>query len=310
MNFEPSYMKLYENGKLKEIKEVLYKKLEKCDLCPRKCNINRYKNNGLCGANDKIKISEFVLYPGEEPPLTGNTGAGGIFFSNCSMNCIYCQNFKFSQEGLGKNITVEDLKNIYLDIQNNKKAVNLDLITATAYLPFIIDALILAIEEGFRLPIVWNTSSYENVEIIELLRDIVDIYLPDIRYTSNIIAKRLSNVKNYQDSMQSTLREIYKQIGNDYIEEKGILKRGIIVRILVLPNYINQAKEALKFLKYEISENIRISLMDQYVPVYKAKNSEKLGRFLKKNEYEEVVQTMIDLDLKNGWTQHHKLLED
>lgn len=305
---EPSYIKLYNNGELHKRRDELYKHIHKCALCPIKCNANRSERNGVCGANDKIKISEYVLYPGEEPPLTGNTGAGGVFFSNCSMKCVYCQNFLFSQKGNGKYKSIKELSEIFLNIQNVKKAKNLDLITATPYLPFILDSLILAIEKGFNLPIVWNTSSYENPEIIELLDGIVDIYLPDIRYTSNILAKRFSNVKNYWNNAKKSIKIMYNQIGNNFhIDDKGILKRGIIIRILVLPNHINQAKEALKFIKYELSENIHISLMDQYVPVNKVKNYPKLNRFLYKEEYEEIVNFMGDLELNKGWVQHHKL---
>ena len=305
---QPSYMKLYNNGELHKRKDILYSHINKCTLCPIKCNANRKVSQGICGADDKIKISEFVLYPGEEPPLTGDTGAGGVFFSNCSMKCVYCQNFLFSQKGNGKYRTVEELADIFMNVQEVKKAKNLDLITATPYLPFIFDALILAIEKGFNLPIVWNTSSYENPEIIDLLEDVIDIYLPDIRYTSNIFGKRYSNVKNYWNNAKNSIKMMYNQIGNKFhTDEKGILLRGMIIRILVLPNHINQAKEALKFIKYELSEDIHISLMDQYVPVNEVKNYPKLNRFLYKEEYEEVVQYMGELELSNGWVQHHKL---
>ncbi|BBE31395.1 pyruvate formate lyase activating enzyme [Tepiditoga spiralis] len=310
MPFEPSYIKLYKNGELHKRRDELYKKLTECDLCPINCKVNRKNNIGFCLANDKIKISEYVLYPGEEPPLTGSTGAGGVFFSGCNMKCIYCQNFKFSQEGNGKYISVKKLKEIFLELQNEKKASNLDLITATPYLPFIFDALIMAIEEGFKLPIVWNTSSYEKQDTLKYLKDVVDIYLADIRYTSNIIGKKYSKVDNYWTNSKKSLIEMYNQISNDFIIENNILKRGIILRILVLPNNIRQAKEALKFIKYDLSEDLHISLMDQYVPVYKARETKELSRFLKREEYDEVVELMKNLELKNGWIQHHKLLGD
>jgi putative pyruvate formate lyase activating enzyme len=304
------YFKNYENGNLIKIKDELYKNLKKCNLCPVNCGVDRTVNKGACGAEDKVKISEYVLYPGEEPPLTGKTGAGGVFFSGCSMKCVYCQNFRFSQEGFGRNITVEELSEIYMKIQNEKKAVNLDLVTATPYLPFIVDALILAIKKGFNLPIVWNTSSYEKSEIIEMLGNFVDIYLPDIRYTSNIIAKKFSFISNYWDTCKKALKEMYNQVGDDYIlNEENVLQRGIIIRILVLPNHTFLAKEALTYIKYDLSEKIHVSLMDQYVPVYKARDIEKLSRFLNKKEYDDVVKHMVDLELENGWVQEHKLKE-
>jgi putative pyruvate formate lyase activating enzyme len=308
---KPIYFKNYENGNLIKIKDDLYKNLKKCNLCPVNCGIDRTANKGVCGAEDKVKISEYVLYPGEEPPLTGKTGAGGVFFSGCSMKCVYCQNFRFSQEGFGRNVSVEELSEIYMKIQNEKKAVNLDLVTATPYLPFIVDALILAIEKGFNLPIVWNTSSFEKPEIIEILGNFIDIYLPDIRYTSNIIAKKFSFISNYWDTCKKALKEMYNQIGDDYIlNEENILQRGIIIRILVLPNHTFLAKEALTYIKYDLSEKIHVSLMDQYVPVYKARDIEKLSRFLNKKEYDDVVKHMVDLELENGWIQEHKLKEE
>jgi len=310
MEHEPIYISKYKSGELEKIKNILYKKLEKCDLCPINCGADRYKNNGACGAGSKIKISEYVLYPGEEPPLTGSTGAGGIFFSNCSMKCVYCQNFRFSQLGYGKEISVKELSDIFMEIQDEKKAVNLDLVTATAYLPFIIDALILAVERGFYLPLVWNTSSYERKETMELLDGIIDIYLPDLRYSSNIISKKYSKVNDYLKNSQETIQEIFRQIGNEWITDAdGTLKRGIILRILVLPNNIRQAKELLKYIKYNLSDEIHISLMDQYVPVHKAYEYEEISRYLKKEEYKEVVDCMLELDLKNGWIQEHKLLD-
>jgi putative pyruvate formate lyase activating enzyme len=306
--YQPSYIKLYENGELHKRRDILYNHIYNCTLCPMKCNANRNVNNGVCGANDKIKISEYVLYPGEEPPITGDTGAGGVFFSNCNMRCVYCQNFLFSQKGNGKERTVDELADIFINIQEVKKAKNLDLITATPYLPFIFDALIIAIEKGFNLPIVWNTSSFENPETLDLLDGVVDIYLPDIRYTSNILGKRYSNVKNYWDYAKKSIKMMYNQIGNIFhTNEEGVLLRGLIIRILVLPNLTNQAKEALKFIKYELSDEIHISLMDQYVPVNEIKKYPKLNRFLYKEEYEEVVQYMGELELNKGWVQHHKL---
>jgi len=250
------------------------------------------------------------LYPGEEPVLKGENGAGGVFFSNCTMRCIYCQNFNFSQLGHGKIISNVQLGEIFLKLQFDMKAANLDLVTATPYLPFIFDALIYAIEHGFTLPIVWNTSSYEKLETLRILEDVVDIYLADIRYTSNIIGKRYSGVKDYWIQAQLAIKEMYRQLGDKFIlDDTGTLKRGMIVRILVLPNLINQSKEALKFLKYEISQNIHISLMDQYVPVYKAKKDDKLNRYLYKHEYDEVLDYFNELGFENGWMQNHKLKE-
>ncbi|WP_121958544.1 radical SAM protein [Petrotoga sp. 9PWA.NaAc.5.4] len=285
------------------------KKLNNCDICPRDCKINRNLHFGSCRVGNKVKVSEFVLYPGEEPVLNGKYGAGGVFFSNCTMRCVYCQNFQFSQLGRGKEISTLELGEIFLKLQFEKKATNLDLVTATPYLPYIFEALIYAIEKGFSLPIVWNTSSYETIETLKLLEGVVDIYLADIRYTSDIVGKRYSGVKDYWTKTQLAIKEMYRQLGKSFVldEKTNELKKGIIIRLLVLPNFLNQTKEALKFLKYEISEEIYISLMDQYVPVFKAKNYKKLSRYLYKSEYEEVISYMQELGFKNGWIQTHNL---
>lgn len=298
-------IKIYD---LEKIKNKLYNNIEKCQLCPIMCKVNRNETLGFCGIGNHIKISEYVLYPGEEPPLTGNTGSGGVFFSNCNMKCLYCQNFRFSQLGNGKVISVEELSEIFLKIQNEKKAKNLNLVTATPYLPFIVDALIISLKKGFDLPIVWNTSSYENIDIIEILDNFIDIYLPDIRYTSNIIGKKLSSVNKYWDICQKAIKKMYDLNNNQYIfNDEDVLIKGLIIRILVLPGYSNMVKEAFKYIKYELDENVYISLMDQYVPVYKAKNHELLSKFLSKSEYDKVIDSFHDFGFKNGWIQKHDL---
>ncbi|SHF07189.1 putative pyruvate formate lyase activating enzyme [Marinitoga hydrogenitolerans DSM 16785] len=307
MSYIPNYIKLYETKELHKRRDLLYEKLSSCDLCPKGCKINRHEKLGVCRIGDKIKVSEFVLYKGEEPPLVGETGAGGVFFSNCSMKCVYCQNFNFSQKGFGKEFSVIELAEKFIWLQNEKHVQNIDLVTATPYLPFIIDALIVAIEKGLNIPLVWNTSSYETVETLKFLDGIIDIYLADIRYTTQYAANLYSKTPDYWDFAQTAIKEMYKQTQGEYIFENNIMKRGLIIRILVLPNNIDEAKYALKFIS-KIDKNILVSLMDQYVPVYKAKEYPEINRFLKKSEYDKVIDTMIELDL-DGWIQEHKLLE-
>lgn len=303
----PNYIKLYESGKLHRRRDLLYEKLKACDLCPKKCMANRHKNLGVCRVGDKIKISEFVLYKGEEPPLVGDTGAGGVFFSNCVMKCVYCQNFNFSQKGFGKEISVEDLANKFIWLQNEKKVQNIDLVTSTPYLPFIFDALIIAIKKGLRVPLVWNTSSYETIETLKILDGVIDIYLADIRYTTEYASSRYSKTPDYWEYAQKAIKEMYKQTKGNYIFENDVMKKGLIIRILVLPNNTDEAKAALRFIS-KIDKNILISLMDQYVPVYKANEYPEINRILKKTEYDKVVDLMLELDLK-GWIQEHKLIE-
>lgn len=307
MTYIPGYIKLYENSELHKRRDLLYEKLNSCDLCPKKCKVNRYESIGVCRVGDRIKISEFVLYKGEEPPLVGDTGAGGVFFSNCVMKCVYCQNFNFSQKGFGKEFSVEELADKFLWLQNEKKVQNIDLVTATPYLPFIFDALILSVEKGLKIPLVWNTSSYESVETLKLLDGVVDIYLADIRYTTEYAARRYSRTPDYWDFAKEAVKEMYNQTRGQYIFENDIMKKGLIIRVLVLPNNIDEAKDTLKFIA-KLDKNILVSLMDQYVPVYMTKEYPEINRLLKKSEYDKVVDTMLELGL-DGWIQEHKLLE-
>ena len=307
IDFQPGYINLYYSEELKKRIDKAYSKLKKCDLCPRKCLIDRHRFFGICKVRDNIKVSAFVIYKGEEPPLVGNTGAGGVFFSGCALRCVYCQNFRFSQLAYGKIYTVEELANNFLMLQNEKKVVNLDLVTATPYIPFILDALSIAVERGFRLPIVWNTIAYENIETLKLLENIVDIYLPDIRYVDDEIAYKYSGVKDYWKVAQKAIIEMYNQVGTDWIvDENGVLKRGLIIRILVIPNNIDQAKKAIDFIS-ALDKNIHISIMDQYVPVYKASKYPEINRYLTQKEYDEVVDYALQKGLEYGWIQEHEL---
>jgi len=303
----PYYLESYSSGRLKELVEIFKSHLKECKLCPRECGVNRYESQGICQQRDKPRLVNYLLHFGEEPPLVtdedGNKrGAGTVFFSGCSMKCSYCQNFGFSQLNNGRYLSVEELANAFLKLQQ-KGALNLDLVTPTSHLPFIIEALIIAIEKGLRIPIVYNTSSYEKVEILELLDGVIDIYLADIRYTNNEIARKYSGVDNYWDIAQKAIREMYKQVGA-FKEEP--FKRGLIIRHLVLPNGVSGSKEAFEFVS-ELSMSVPISLMSQYFPVYKALNDPVIGRKITKKEYEEAINLMEEQGLLNGWIQEFEL---
>ncbi|ABR30998.1 radical SAM protein [Thermosipho melanesiensis] len=270
--------------------------IEKCTLCPRKCKVNRYKTKGICGADYKIKVSNILLHKGEEPPISGKNGTGIVFFSGCPMKCIYCQNMGFSQKGIGKEISIEKLADAFLKLQE-RGAHTLDLVTPTQYVPQIIEALNLAKSKGFNIPVVYNTSSYENVETLKLLEGYVDIYLADIRYTNSMYGKIYSDVDNYWETAQESIKEMYRQVGA-YNEEK---RKGIIIRILVLPNNVSGHFKALRFI-LELDPNIPVSLMSQYIPHFSAKNDPLIGRKITKTEYMEAVEYMEMLGL-HGWIQ-------
>ena len=276
--------------------------LEKCTICPHKCGIDRTKNPGRCKSTDKIKIALYSIHNFEEPCISGNNGSGTIFFSNCNMNCVYCQNYEISQLGKGKEITIEELADIMLK-QQEKGVENINLVTPTSYALHIIKAIEIAKSKGLHIPIVYNTNGYENIETLKLLEGYIDIYLPDLKYYYNELGQELSNVKNYFEIATKAIKEMYRQVGSPQLNEKGIMKKGLMIRHLVLPNNIENSKKILKWIKENIDNNVYVSIMAQYFPTYKAKNIDNLNRKLTKKEYEEIENYLFDLDLENGYIQ-------
>ena len=276
--------------------------LEKCTICPHKCGIDRTKNPGRCKSTDKIKIALYSIHNFEEPCISGNNGSGTIFFSNCNMNCVYCQNYEISQLGKGKEITIEELADIMIE-QQEKGVENINLVTPTSYALHIIEAIKIAKSKGLHIPIVYNTNGYESIETLKLLEGYIDIYLPDLKYYYNELGQELSNVKNYFEITTGAIKEMYRQVGSPQLNENGIMKKGLMIRHLVLPNNIENSKKILKWIKENIDNNVYVSIMAQYFPTYKAKNIDNLNRKLTKKEYEEIENYLFDLDLENGYIQ-------
>lgn len=276
--------------------------LEKCTLCPHECNINRMnKEIGYCRATDKIKIALANLHYYEEPCISGKSGSGTVFFSGCNMSCKFCQNYKISQEGLGKEIEIVELANEFLRLQN-EKANNINLVTGFMYIPQIIEAIKIARSNGLRIPIVYNSSGYEKIESLKLLEGYVDVYLPDFKYFDNNLAQKLSGISDYKEHAQNAIKEMYKQVGTPKFDKNGIIKKGLIIRHLVLPNYIENSKSVLKWISENINENVYVSIMAQYFPSYKAMQTDDINRKLSLNEYNEIEQYVFDLNL-NGYMQ-------
>lgn len=276
--------------------------LNKCDICPRKCGVNREKGKlGFCQAKDKIKIARYSLHYWEEPIISGETGSGTIFFSGCNLKCIFCQNFKISSENIGKKISVERLKEICLELQN-MGANNINLVTGTHFLPLIKDALILAKKEGLTIPIVYNTSSYETVESLKEMEGLIDIYLPDLKYYDNKLAENFSLANDYFEIATAAIKEMVRQTGKPVIEN-NIMKKGVIVRHLLLPNHLEDSKKIIKYLHDTYSENIYISIMNQYTPIKKFDKYTELNRTLTNKEYDELVNYACDLNITQAFIQ-------
>ena len=275
--------------------------ISKCEICPRKCKVNRYEKKGYCRCDDKVRIALVSKHYFEEPCISGRNGSGTIFFSNCNLNCIFCQNHDISQGGKGIDVTVERLAEIMLE-QQERGANNINLVTPTMYVEQIIKAIDIAKAGGLNIPIVYNTNGYEEVETIKKLNGYIDIYLPDFKYFTNELAIKYSKAPNYFEKVTSALREMQSQF-DEYVFYGEIMKKGMIVRHLVLPNHIQNSKNVLKWIKENLRKDIYVSVMAQYFPTYKAVGDELIGRKLSFSEYRKIEQYFYGLDIKNGYIQ-------
>ena len=277
--------------------------LEKCNICPHECNSNRNKGKiGKCRATEKIRIALYNVHHFEEPCISGEKGSGTIFFSNCNLNCVYCQNYEISQQGKGKDITIEELANIFLK-QQEKGVENINLVTPTSYVFHIIEAIKIAKQKGFTVPILYNTNAYEKVETLKKLEGYIDIYLPDLKYADDKLAKQYSNVDNYFEVATKAIQEMIRQVGFPTLNEKGIMQKAVMVRHLVLPNEIENSKKVLKWIKEKLPDEIYISVMAQYFPTYQAKEVESLSRKLTQEEWLKIENYIEELAFENGYCQ-------
>ena len=283
--------------------ETRLKLLEKCEICPHKCKIDRTKNQiGRCKSKDTVKVAIASIHKFEEPCISGGNGSGTVFFSNCNLSCEFCQNYEISQKGLGKEITIKRLAEVFLE-QQSKGAENINLVSPTSYAVQIIEAIKIAKEKGLHIPIIYNTNGYENLETIKLLNGYIDIYLPDLKYAENELGKKYSKIDNYFEIATKAIKEMYKQVGKNVYDEKGLIKKGIIIRHLILPNHTENSKKVLKWINYNMPKDITVSIMAQYFPTYKAKEIKDISRKITKNEYKKIEEYLYSLDLKNGYIQ-------
>ena len=276
--------------------------MEKCYLCPRNCGVEREKGElGYCMAPNDMVIARYSLHKWEEPCLSGDVGSGTIFFSYCNMKCCFCQNYDISSLHKGRVVSVEEFSDICIYLQNNG-AVNINLVTGCMYVPKIVLGLKLAKEKGLTIPVVYNTSSYENVDTIKLLDGLVDIYLPDLKYYSNKYGIKYSKCNDYFKYASKAIEEMYRQVGKVVIDDNGIMKKGMIVRHLLLPDLFDDSKRVIQYLYGEYGDGIFISIMNQYTPIRKLEYKE-LDRTITEEEYDDVINYAYDLGVRKAFIQ-------
>lgn len=276
--------------------------LNPCNLCPRECGIDRNLQRGFCQGGHLSRVARAALHFWEEPCISGTRGSGTIFFSGCNLRCCYCQNHQISSEGLGKEITTERLAEIYLELQE-KGAHNINLVTATPYLPQVLKALELA-KPRLHIPVVYNSGGYEKVETIKDMEGYIDIYLPDFKYCSNELAAKYSNVSDYYEIATIAIAEMARQIGQIDIDSDGIMQKGVIIRHLVLPGARKDSLEVLRWIRDNLPfESCWLSLMSQYTPAYKSQEHKEINRRITSMEYDSVVEEAIRLGLVNSYMQ-------
>jgi putative pyruvate formate lyase activating enzyme len=309
MNSEPGYIALYRSGELERRVSALEARLAECDICPRECGVNRLKGkHGHCSSGSLAIVSSVCAHHGEEPVLSGSRGSGTIFFANCNMRCVYCQNFQISQDPKaqhGNKIETHILAERMLYLQNELGCHNINLVTPSHFVPQIVRAVYEAVPRGLHLPLVYNTSSYDSLKTIKELDGVISIYLADLRYASNENGLKYSHARGYVDAARAAIKEMYRQIGNLVLNDDGIAQKGLIVRLLILPNGIAGSEESLKWLVSEVSPEVSMSIMSQYYPAHKAARYRypELARKITPEEYAAVTGLVEKMGIENGWMQ-------
>ena len=280
------------------------KLLEKCQTCPRDCKVNRLKKEiGLCGADDQVRVAKIALHYGEEPPISLENGSGAIFFSGCNLKCIFCQNYSISSKIFGKILTIQELADQMIELQK-KKAANINLVTPTHYIPQIIEAIKIAKKKGLRIPIIYNCGGYEKVESLKLLNGLIDIYLPDLKYYDDLLAMKYSKAPNYFEIATKAIREMYRQVGVPKFDQNGMLKKGIIVRHLLLPEQLEDSKRVIRYLYHTYQDKVFISIMGQYTPLRQVQHIKELNHRVKREDYDALIRYACDLNIKNAFIQN------
>lgn len=286
----PSYLSLYQRGELRRLAREVVDMLSSCEICPRRCRVNRLNDEiGVCGTGRWAVVASYNPHFGEERVLVGRGGSGTIFFSGCSLKCVFCQNYEISQLVGGAEVQAERLADHMLDLQE-MGCHNLNLVTPTHAVPQILEALVIAVEQGFKLPIVYNTGGYDSIDIIRMLDGVVDIYMPDIKYLDEAMANRLSKARDYPSIVRDVVKEMHRQVGDLIVSDEGIALRGLLVRHLVLPGGLENTKEVIRFIAAEISPDTYTNIMNQYHPCYNAAKYPPIDKPLSMDEWIEAVR--------------------
>jgi putative pyruvate formate lyase activating enzyme len=309
---EASYLRLLRTGELHRRVEALEALLERCTVCPRDCLNNRLQDEiAACYSGRLPIVSSYTQHFGEEPPLVGTRGAGNIFFGNCNLRCVYCQNYQISQthrEQIKNEVTHERLAEMMLELQV-RGCHNINFVSPTHFAPQMARAILIAAEQGLRLPIVYNTNAYDSVEVLKLLDGIVDVYLPDLKYAEDEAGYLYSKVPSYRECSRAAIGEMYRQAGDELVyDEDGLLKRGLVIRLLVLPNDVGGVRESLRWIHDELSPRVAVSLMAQYYPTNVAGTNPRyalLARRIRETEWVRAVAALDELGMEEGWMQEY-----
>ncbi len=311
---EPGYIALYQSGELERRAEALEARLGSCDICPRECGVNRLENEpGFCHSAHLPIVSAVCAHHGEEPVISGSKGSGTIFFSNCNMRCVYCQNYQISQNfkaQKAKTVDFHTLAEYMLYLQDELGCHNINFVSPSHFVPQLVRAILEAVPMGLRLPLVYNTSSYDSIKSLKELDGIISIYLADLRYASNKWGRKFSRVSDYVGRARTAIKEMYRQVGGMVVDEEGIAQKGLIVRHLILPNELAGSRDSLTWLVREVAPTVTVSIMSQYFPDHRAGQIPLLDRTISWSEHADVIKLLGELGIEDGWVQEMGASED
>ena len=304
---EPGYLALYRSGELKQRAAALEARLSSCDICPRQCGVNRLEDERrFCHSGRLPRVASVCAHHGEEPALSGSRGSGTIFFGNCNMRCVYCQNHQISQNYASQQFNAIDHRTLaghMLYLQDELDCHNINFVSPSHFVPQLVRAVVEAVPMGLQLPLVYNTSSYDSIKSLKELDGVISLYLADLRYASNKWSRKFSQAPDYVERSRAAIKEMYRQVGDLVVDDRGVAQRGLIVRHLILPDGLAGSRDSLTWLAREVSPTITVSIMSQYFPAHLAPRIPLLARGISPAEYAAVVSLVDELGLENGWLQ-------